>query len=280
MAKTEAELKAAQEQRDKIAVTTVKPEPEPEKEPEKEAEPEKEPEVKEPPVEEEVEEKEEEIEASEKTEESLEADKAAAKTAAEKARIQKRIDKEVAKRKTLEEENKILKAQLAAKDSGEGKFTEEDVKKQAKQLADQEIAERDFANACARLQKAATKLDKTFPDKIQELGSEVGPIPGAMIGILDDLDNGGQVLQHFTTDPDEYERIITLNPTKMAVELTKLATKLAKPVAKPLSKVPAPNEPLGGNARNDTPLNDKDPMDVWIKKRNKQVEERRKARLQ
>ena len=279
MAKTEAELKAAQEQRDRIAVTSVKPEKEPESEVK---EPEKEPEsdVKEPVEEETVEENEETIEVSEKTQEQLEAEKIEAKTAAEKARIQKRIDKEVAKRKTLETENANLKAQLAAKESGEGKFTEEDVKKQAKVLADKEIADRDFANACSRLQKAATKLDKDFPDKIQELGTEVGPIPGAMIGILDDLDNGGQVLQHFTTDPDEYERIIALPSTKMAVELTRLATKLAKPPVKVLSKVPAPNEPLGGNARVDTPLNDKDPMDVWIKKRNKQVEERRKARLQ
>ncbi len=274
MAKTPEEQAVIDAERAKIKTNaTITKEEEEIKEPE--------PEVKEPEVKEEtIEEKEEEIEVIEKTEEELEAEKAEAKTAAEKARIQKRIDKEVAKRKVLEEENKTLKAQLAAKETGEGKFTKEDVEKQAKTIAEQTIAERDFANACARLQKSATKLDKDFPEKIQELGSEVGPIPGAMIGILDDLDNGGQVLQHFTTDPDEYEKLIALPATKMAVELTKLATKLAKPASKPLSKVPAPNEPLGGNARVDTPLNDKDPMDVWIKKRNKQVEERRKARLQ
>lgn len=261
---------AAQAERDAIKVNT----------PKEEAEVKEEPEVKEPIEEtkEEIKTKEEEIEAAEKTAEELEAEKLASKSTAEKARIQKRIDKEVAKRKTLETENAELKAQLAAKETGEGKFTEEDVEKQAEALANQTMADRDFANACSRLEKAASKLDKNFTVNIKQLGEEVGPIPGAMIGVLDDLDNGGQVLQHFTTDPDEYERLIGLTPLKMASEVTKLAEKLAKPKAKEVSRVPPPNEPLGGNARNDTPLSDKDPMDVWIKKRTKQVAERAAAK--
>lgn len=227
---------------------------------------------------EEIKDNKEEIKTSEKTEADLEKEKAEAKTNSEKARIQKRIDKEVSKRKALETEVEDLKKQLAAK-TGDGKFTEEDVKSEAKKLSDQTIAERDFANACSRLEKAATKIDKDFGEKIKELGADVGPIPSAMIGVLDDLDNGGQVLSHFTSDPDEYERIIGLSPTKMAVEVTKLATKLGKPVEKKISKVPPPLDTLAGNSRSDTPIKDTDPMDVWIKKRNKQVEERRKAKM-
>lgn len=278
--KTPEEVEAAKKEREGIKSTVVKSEDkEPNKETQEETEVEEETNEEVIEEEEKIETNEEKIENSTKTEAELNDEKAAAKTAAEKQKIQKRIDREVSKRKALETELNNVKAQLAAKETGEGKFTEKDVETKSEELANQKLAERDFNNACSRLQKAATKLDKDFPDKIKELADDIAPIPGAMIGILDDLDNGGLVLSHFTTDPDEYERIISLNPTKMAVELTKLSEKLSKPKPKPLSKVPAPNEPVGGGARIETPLSDKEPMADWVAKRNRQVEERRKAKL-
>lgn len=289
MAKTPEELAAAKTEREKIAATTVNKEAtkeEPEKETSEEDEDGKSTDDEtgldgtSEDNQQQIEDTKKEIKESEKTQETLEAEKLEAKTAAEKERIQKRINKEVAKTKKLEDENAELKRQLAAKESGDDpKFTKEDIDKEADILANQKIAQRDFDNTCAKLQKEATKLDKDFPDKIKELGEDVGLIPGAMIGVLGDLDNGAQVLKSFTDDPEEYERLINLPPLKMATALTKYAEKLAKPKPKPLSKVPEPHEPLGGNARMDTPLNDKDSMDVWIKKRNAQAEAFRKAKL-
>ena len=232
-----------------------------------------------------TEETKEEITASEKTEEELETEKQEAKTTAEKSRIQRKIDKEVAKRKTLEEELAETKRQLAAaKEGKEGKFDEDEVDKRANAKAEQKVAEREFLNASNRLADAAEKLDKDFIKKIKVIAEETAPIPGHMIGILDDLDNGGAVLVSLADDVDEYERIITLSPAKAAVELTKLSVKLAaKPAPKAVSKVPKPIEPIGGKTsgtNNDMVITDKDTqnMNEFIRKRNIQIAERQKMK--
>jgi len=226
-----------------------------------------------------------EIEKIEKTEEELETEKQEAKTTAEKARIQRKIDKEVAKRKTLEEELAEIKRQLAAaKEGKEGKFDEDEVDKRANAKAEQKVAEREFLNASNRLADAAEKLDKDFIKKIKVIAEETAPIPGHMIGILDDLDNGGAVLVSLADDVDEYERIITLSPAKAAVKLTKLSVKLeAKPAPKSVSKVPKPIEPIGGKTsgtNNDMVITDKDTqnMNEFIRKRNIQIAERAKLK--
>ena len=277
--KTKEELKAeaTKAERESIQVTVNRTNEETEveeKEPEKVDDGDNKPEENET----EVEENKEEIEASEKTEEQLETEKQEAKTAAEKARIQKRIDKEVAKRKVLETENAELKKQLAAKASEDGaKFTKEDVEAEAKRIADEKINEREFTNACNRLADGAKKLDKEFDKKIQALSEDVAPLPGYMIGILDDIDNGAEVLKHFADNQDVYEDIYTLNPVKMATAIAKLGTKLAaeaKPKPKPISKVPPPNDPVNGGVKTPINLSDKEPIEDWIKKRNAQVAER------
>ena len=229
--------------------------------------------------------KEEKIEASEKTEEDLEAEKLEAKTAAEKARIQKRIDKEVAKRKVLEDEVTELKKLLAAKEGDGEKLTKEDVEKEAKRIAIELNNERQFTEDCNRLADAAKKLDKEFDSKMKSLAEDVAPIPGYMIGILADLDNGGAVLRHFTDNADIYEDIIALPPMKMGVAVTKLASKLEaeiKPKPKAVSKVPAPNEPVGGKGGSNsmviTEADTKD-MQTFVKKRQMQLEERKRLRM-
>lgn len=227
------------------------------------------------------------IETSEEKQEDLETEKAAAKSTAEKARIQRKIDKEVAKRKTLEDEVTALKAQLAAKEGDGDKFTAEDVKKEAKRIADETISERDFVNASNRLADAAEKIDKDFMKKVKEIAVDVAPIPGHMIGILDDLKkkNGGQVLSYLVDNPDEYEDYVSMSPLKATAKLVELSIELAAktaPKKKELSKVPPPNEPLGGKGGNVSDLVlPKEPtknMDQFIRTRNAQIEQRRKEK--
>jgi hypothetical protein len=254
---------------------------------------EKEVEIKEEVVEtkeETIKENKEEIEAVTKTEEELETEKAAAKTVTEKARIQRKIDKEVAKRKTLEEENAELKRKLAEATEGkEGKYDEDEVEKRAETKAQQKQAEREFVTASNRLADAAEKIDKDFLKKIKTIAEDVAPIPGHMIGILDDLDNGAAILANLADDVDEYERIITLNPTKAAVELAKIGNKLlAKPEPKKLSKLPEPINPIGGktsSTNNELVITDKEIKDSggtitqdFIRKRNAQIAERQKMK--
>lgn len=214
-----------------------------------------------------------------KTEDELKAEKAEATTVAEKARIQRRIDKEVAKRKAVEDENKTLKAQLAAKPEGEKVLTEADVDARA----NQKLLEKEFVDNCNKLAKAATKLDPKFKEKIDELAADIGKIPGEMIGILSDLDNGAEVLSHLTNNPDEAEEIWTLPLAKMVQRLDRLSMKLedaVKPKPKEISKVPAPIEGGAGNStvKNLDPSKAKSTAE-YVEIRNKQVAERQARKM-
>jgi chromosome segregation ATPase len=224
-----------------------------------------------------VDDKEEEIE-------DLEAAKDAAKTDREKDKFQKRIDRETAKRKALEAEIKDLKAKLAADPDKANALTEEEVETRAEAKAAQKQMVRDFEAASDRLFKAGVKADKEFQAKINALAEDIGKIPGHMIGILDDLDNGGEVLSYFTNNADEAEEIYAMSPAKAAVKLAKLSAKLEtekKPKPKEISKVPDPSETIKGGSSSPDVL-PKDPtnhMADWVRIRNKQAETRRKEKM-
>lgn len=272
----------AQLEREKIEVETVSAEENEKVEAvAEEVETEKEVEAKEA-----VEENEEAIEASEKTEEELEAEKSAAKTQREKDRVQRRIDKEVAARKKLAEENAELKKLLAAKEADGDKFTKEDVETQAERIASQKLAQKEFDAICDKLAADGEKADEDFSKKIGVMSEDIGPIPTQMIGILGDLDNGGAVLAHLANNVDEAEDIYKLSPARMSLKLVKLSQELAeaaKPKPKAQSKVPPPNNPIGGGGGSNlsqiyNPEASKKMSDEeWIRKRNQDVLEKRKA---
>jgi chemotaxis protein histidine kinase CheA len=226
----------------------------------------------------EVEETEGEVEASEEKQAELEKAKKEAATKEEKDKIQRRIDREVAKRKALEQEIADLKKKLEAQP--DKNLTEEEVEKRAEEKANAKNAEKEFVNACNRLAEAGTKLDDKFNEKIQDLAEDIGPIPGMMIGILDDLENGAAVLKHLTEDHDLAEKIYGMTPAKMGVELAKLGSKIAKPAAKQISKAPTPPNNLGGGSRkSNIQLNDKMSDKEWIERRNQQLREKGKFQL-
>ncbi len=211
------------------------------------------------------------IEESEKTEEELEAEKAEAKTAAEKAKFQRRIDREVAKREALKDENEELRRQLAAKaEAGDKVLTEEDVDKEAQKRAEFIAAQKEFVKSCNDLYEDASKIDKNFETKVNELADDIGPIPSRMIGILhDEIENGAAVLNYLCDNHDEAEKIYNMSPDKMGIELYKVGVKLIpKKEVKQVSKVPPPNDPIRANGRTTIPLNDKMTDKEWIDRRN------------
>ena len=232
------------------------------------------------------------LEASEDEEEKLKKEKAAAKTQKEKDRIQRRIDKEVAKSKALEAEIAELKAQLAAKTDEDGdKLTKADAEKLAKDLANQAVSENEFINICNKIADDGESLKgadgkplgKEFMKRVNSMVEDIGaPLPHDMIYILNDLDNGAEVLNHLADDEniDEAEKIYAMPPARKAIALTKLSTKLAeaKVKIKPISKVPDPNKPLGAGARATKQLTDNMTTDEWIAARNQQIAQRRQAR--
>lgn len=166
-------------------------------------------------------------------------------------RLQKRIDKGTGKSKELQARLEAAEEKLKGVDNP---LTEKDVELRAKQIADETVTQLEFNRACERLNKSALKIDKKFNDKVDAMAEDIGPIQGRMIGMLDELDNGGAVLNYLADNVDETEEIYTLTNAKMAVRLTKIANELtekdkkgsAKP-AKEISKVPDPNKPINNS---------------------------------
>lgn len=230
-------------------------------------------------AEEKVEAKEEVIEEKAEEVEDLEEQKAAAKTTRERERLQKRIDKVTGEKKALEAENAALKKQLEAKIAeGEVPLTEADIKKEAERIAKETVLKNDFDAACNRLQKFGVKADKDFDTKIQAMAEDIGPIPSQLIGMLDDLDNGGEVLAYLANNVDDAEEIWSLSMAKQATRLAKISAKIT-PKPKAISKVPAPNEPVKpGGKGTEVTLNDKMSMDDWVRAREKQLAARRAMR--
>jgi hypothetical protein len=227
------------------------------------------------------------VEEHEKTEAELEAQKNAAKTDREKDKFQKRIERETGKRKALENEIKELKAKLAAEPDKENALTEEEVEKRAEAKATAKQIKHEFDQATDRLFKSAMKADKDFQGKINALADDIGLIPSHLIGILDDLDNGGDILVHLTGNPDEAQEIYEMNPARAAVKLAKLSAKIEtekKPAPKVISKVPDPTEPIKGSNQSPdilptNPTKNKESMDKFVRVRAQQEAEKRKARL-
>lgn len=270
----DGEKSAADLEREKVIVTSSEPE---KKEDENKEEEKKEGE--DDVEDEEIEEVEEsEDEEDKEKEEKIEDDPEKLKKTIE--RLQKRVNKKTGNERQLKKELQDAQEQLAKKVAeGEVVLTEEDVEKRALSKAQQIAAQNEFDKTCNLLADQAKKIDKNFDDKIKELAEEVSPIPGPMIGMLGDLDNGGAVLNYFTDNPEEYEEVIGLSLAKQALRLSKLSEKLTpKKAKKELSKVPAPNKPIKPSNNTDTPLLDSDDMDTWVRKREAQLERKRSAR--
>lgn len=220
-----------------------------------------------------------------------EADKIAAKAQRKQDRVQKRIDRLTADKAAAEAEVARLKAQLEA--DPEKKLTEEEIETRAEAKAAQKQAAKDLAEvqakfeaACDKLQAEARKVDPEFDDKINDIATDVGPIPSFMIGVLEDLDNGGEVLAFIANDDELAERIYSLKtkPAKMTKELVDISNKLEAEKKKPkkqISKVPDPVKPVNGSrANNSTTITEADTKDIdtYVRKRQAQMLEQRKLK--
>jgi len=230
------------------------------------------------PPENETEEQKKEREAKEKIE---------AKAQRKQERMQRRIDKAVAAQRNAETEIAKLKAQLEA--NPDQKLTAEEIEAKAEAKAKQKLAEKEledlqakFDKDCEILSKAATKADKDFNTKINDIAEDVGPIPSFMIGILSDLDNGGEVLAHIANDDELAEEIWAMKPAKMTRRIVEISNKLEaakKPPKKQISKVPDPGTPVKGNRQVSNTITEADAknMEVYTRKRMAQMMEKRKA---
>jgi hypothetical protein len=221
----------------------------------------------------------------------LAAEREAQKEQRKSDRQQKRIDKITAEREAIREENEKLKKQLAEKPI-DG-LTEEEVERRAADKAKKIAEERQTAEIQKQFEKdanslfeASIKVDKDFEKKINATCAETAPIPSRMIAILADLDNknGGAVLAYLANNVDDYDEIHTLGEGRMTAKLIRLSDKLKaaeKPAPRQRSGLPDPITPIGegrNNRGNALPAKPTQNMDDFVRIRNQQEADKRKAR--
>lgn len=199
-------------------------------------------------------------------------------------RAQRRAGKTAAERDENKKLVAELKASLEAKlNEGEQPLTEAEVNRRAKEMANDELTQREFNRAQEKLIEEATLIDKTFMSKVRDLAAEVAPLPEFFIGALNDIDNGGAVLNYLTDNPDDYEDLLKKNsPMKVMKGLLEISNKLieaAKPKIKKISNAPEPAKALKGNNRNPDhlPAKPTDNMAEYIRIRNAQDRAKREA---
>lgn len=200
-------------------------------------------------------------------------------------RAQRRAGKTAAER---DENKKLVRDLKAALDAnvaeGTQPLTEAEVNRRANEIANTELTAREFNKAQEKLIDAATAIDKNFMAKVRELAADVAPLPEFFIGALDDIDNGGAVLNYLTDNPDEYEDLLKANsPMKVMKGLVKISDKLieaAKPKVKKVSQAPEPAKGLKGNTRspNVLPAKPTENMAEFVRVRNMQAKQRREER--
>lgn len=229
-----------------------------------------------------------EDETEEQKKEREDKEKEVAKAQRKQDRTQRRIDRLVSEKKAAEAEVTRLKQQLEA--NPDQKLTAEEIEAKAEAIAEKKAKDKElkdlqarFEDDCAKLQKAANKVDKDFDNKIHELAEDIGPIPSFMIGVLSDMDNGAEVLAHIANDDELAEDIWAMKPTKMTKALVEISAKLTeakKPPRKQISKVPDPGSQIkpGRVVSNMITEADTKNMDNYVAKRQAQLAERKKAR--
>lgn len=145
---------------------------------------------------------------------------------------------------------------------------ETDVEKRAAQL----VAQREFDKQCNTAWEAGTtKYGADFDSALGTLRT-MGVLRPEVVEAALATDHAPDVLHYLGSNPDEADRILSLPPTRMAVELVKVAQTATKP--KPVSAAPAPIKPVGGSRQVSEEPGDDDDDATWMKKREAQIRKR------
>lgn len=153
------------------------------------------------------------------------------------------------------------------------RFTEAEVQARATLIAQQQLQQEAFDEACNDVASEGGKVFKDFNTKIADF-QKFGGVSPAFLEAAVESGAGHLVLYSLAGNLDEAARINSLPPVKMVAEITRLAGKLTAP--KPVTGAPAPIEPIepGAGGMPPTGLTDRLSTDEWMKRRNAEIEKR------
>jgi hypothetical protein len=131
-------------------------------------------------------------------------------------------------------------------------------------MVEREVSQIGFVKECNLIADAGKAKFSDFQDAHTNFTMLDRNMDAFLEGIASlGTDVGAKIYYEIGKDPDEAERILSMPPVKMAMELAKRANAAPKPI--PVSKVPDPIKPVqGANTRSDAEPDGKDPR-VWAK---------------
>lgn len=166
--------------------------------------------------------------------------------------VQRRIDQltrekfeERRQREAMEARLRQYETQQSSVDqsqNGNQPMTADQIRAEAKRLVQQER----FDEACNKTFEAGKKDFPDFEQSLRTFGM-LGGAPQEFLEAVTSMDLGHRVIHHLGQNPEAAERLLSLPPLRMAMELTRLETSLSK-AAPPVSKAPPPISPVGGRA--------------------------------
>ncbi|WLE58385.1 hypothetical protein GIY62_14745 [Burkholderia plantarii] len=165
--------------------------------------------------------------------------------------LQRRIDKLVRERHEERRAREAVEARLrelqpppASAPAGAAP-TADQIRAEATRIVRQEK----FDEACNRVFDAGkAEFGKDWDSSLQMLGA-VGNLTDDFLDIVTSMDAGHKVLQHLGQNPDVAERVLSLPPTRMALELARLETTVGQAkTPPPVSQAPAPINPVGSKS--------------------------------
>lgn len=151
------------------------------------------------------------------------------------------------------------KADLEARIAGNGErqpgetekppMTQVDIDRLVELRAQEHAKIQSFNQACDKTFEVGSTEFPDFQHAVNTLKAMGTMQPETVQVVLDAAgDNAHKVLYQLGKNPEEAERIFSLSPVKMAVELSKLGASAPGKQPPPLSKAPDPIKPISGNA--------------------------------
>lgn len=161
--------------------------------------------------------------------------------------VQRRIDQLTREKHEEKRQREALEAQLR---------TYQQPSEQGKQQAPTDIdaavearlKQREFDSACNKIFDAGkTEFAGDWDSSLKTFQMLGGATPDFLEAVTS-MDNGHKVLHHLGQNPEVAERLLSLPPLRMALELARLETTVSQAKPKPVSNAPAPINPIGGRS--------------------------------
>jgi hypothetical protein len=178
----------------------------------------------------------------------------------------------------LQKGGKEVKVDNQPKTDGQRQFTQAELDAEVERRATQKTEVTQFNKDCDAAYKVGKTAHEDFDSALTNF-QKLGGLPIDTAQMILETDNPAEVFYALGKDLDKAQEIFDLPPVKRAAALVKFGAKLETPKAKKLSDAPEPIKPprSGGGAQDADLYNERVPIDVWMRQRNKELAEKNRA---